>query len=151
MDMARKRLARELSMIRRDPPDNCSASPEDEDDLFKWKASIFGPPGSPYEGGVFNLSMVFPSNYPNTAPKVQFLTKVYHPNISSSGNICVTTLSGGWSPALTVPKVLLSISSLLTEPNADDPLVSDAAKLYKSDKNKYNETAADWTRRYASP
>lgn len=146
--MALKRISKELENLTKDPPSNCSAGPSG-DDLYYWKATIMGPNDSPYSGGVFFLDIHFPSNYPFKPPKITFTTKIYHPNINSSGGICLDVLKGNWSPALTISKILLSICSLLTDPNPDDPLVPDIAKLYKSDIEKYKSTAAAWTRKYA--
>ena len=84
---------------------------------FEWVSTIAGPKGSPYDGGVFYLSIHFPTNYPFTPPKVTFSTRIYHCNITSAGVICLDILKDNWSPALTISKVLLSISSLLTDPN----------------------------------
>ena len=86
-----------------------------------------GPEDSAYTGGVFFLNIHFPTDYPFKPPKVQFVTKIYHPNINSNGSICLDILKDQWSPALTISKVLLSISSLLTDANPDDPLVPDIA------------------------
>ena len=146
--MALKRITKELKDIGRDPPAQCSAGPVG-DDMFKWQATIMGPSDSPYAGGVFSLSIHFPTDYPFKPPKLQFTTKMYHPNINGSGAICLDILKSQWSPALTISKVLLSICSMLTDPNPDDPLVPEIARVYKSDQNKYNQTAREWTTRYA--
>ena len=147
--MALKRIKKELQDLAKDPPANCSAGPTG-DDLYQWQATIVGPSDSPYQGGLFFLDIRFPVDYPFKPPKINFVTKIYHPNINSNGGICLDILKDQWSPALTISKVLLSISSLLTDPNPNDPLVPDIANLYKSDRNKYNESAKEWTRRYAS-
>ena len=107
-----------------------------------------GPDDSPYSGGVFFLNIQFPTDYPFKPPKVTFVTRIYHPNINSNGSICLDILKDQWSPALTISKVLLSISSLLTDPNSEDPLVPEIVYLYKTDKQRYEATAKEWTRKY---
>mmetsp|Transcript_13126 Transcript_13126/g.23308 ORF Transcript_13126/g.23308 Transcript_13126/m.23308 type:complete len:149 (-) Transcript_13126:327-773(-) len=146
--MAAKRIAKELADIKKDPPANCSAGPT-ESDLFHWQATIMGPPDSPFAGGVFFVSITFPPDYPFKPPKVSFTTKVYHPNVNIQGAICLDILKDQWSPALTISKVLLSISSLLTDPNPDDPLVPEIAHILKTDKKRYEATAKEWTAKYA--
>ncbi|XP_016812799.1 ubiquitin-conjugating enzyme E2 D4 isoform X2 [Pan paniscus] len=133
--MALKRIQKELTDLQRDPPAQCSAGPVG-DDLFHWQATIMGPNDSPYQGGVFFLTIHFPTDYPFKPPKVAFTTKIYHPNINSNGSICLDILRSQWSPALTVSKVLLSICSLLCDPNPDDPLVPEIAHTYKADREK---------------
>ena len=146
--MALKRITKELAELTKDPPANCSAGPV-EGDQYHWQATIVGPSDSAYQGGLFFLNIHFPVDYPFKSPKVTFITKIYHPNINSNGGICLDILKDQWSPALTISKVLLSISSLLTDPNPDDPLVPDIANLYKNDRKKYMENAREWTKKFA--
>jgi ubiquitin-protein ligase len=120
---------------------------------------------SPFQGGVFFLAIHFPTDYPFKPPKVNFTTRIYHPNINSNGSICLDILRDQWSPALTIskgaetlrnphtamltPLVLLSICSMLTDPNPDDPLVPEIAHVYKTDRARYEATAREWTRKFA--
>ncbi|XP_011478810.1 ubiquitin-conjugating enzyme E2 D2 isoform X1 [Oryzias latipes] len=193
--MALKRIHKELNDLARDPPAQCSAGPVG-DDMFHWQATIMGPNDSPYQSGVFFLTIHFPTDYPFKPPKVSqethtgmmgnrvwihaehspceaglssnplqlvvpppfhsllsfqvaFTTRIYHPNINSNGSICLDILRSQWSPALTISKVLLSICSLLCDPNPDDPLVPEIARIYKTDREKYNKIAREWTQKYA--
>ena len=146
--MSLRRIQKELNDLRIDPPANCSAGPVGED-LFRWEGVIMGPSESPYTGGVFKLSIQFPVDYPFKPPHMQFTTKIYHPNINAAGLICLDILKGQWSPALTISKVLLSVTSLLTDPNPDDPFVPEIANLYKRDRTTYESEAKAWTLRYA--
>ena len=147
--MALQRITRELKALKDDPPANCSAGPL-SDDIFRWQATLMGATDTPYEGGVFFLNIDFPEDYPYKPPRIRFDTKIYHPNINSTGGICLDILKEQWSPALTISKVLLSICSLLTDPNPDDPLDIKAADLYKSNRLKYDITAKKFTDLYAS-
>ena len=98
-----KRITRELQDLGRDPPSSCSAGPVG-DDLFVWQATIMGPSDSPYAGGVFFLTIHFPTDYPFKPPKIAFTTRIYHPNINANGAICLDILRDQWSPALTISK-----------------------------------------------
>ncbi|KAF0990594.1 hypothetical protein HZS_7786 [Henneguya salminicola] len=148
--MAQKRIQKEYNDMIKDPPALCSAGPIG-DDLFHWKGTIMGPDDSPFSGGLFFLTIAFPTDYPFKPPKVNFETKIYHPNINSNGgSICLDILRTQWSPALTVSKVLLSICSLLNDPNPDDPLVPEIAKIYRSNRAQYLEIAREWTLKYAN-
>ena len=146
--MSLKRILKEEEEFKKTTLTGISAGPEGTD-KFKWKGMIVGPPDSSYTGGVFYLDIVFPFDYPFKAPKIKFSTRIYHPNINKNGEICLDILKKQWSPALTLSKVLLSIMSLLTDPNPDDPLVPEIASLYKTNKQKYKENARDWTNKYA--
>lgn len=147
--MAAQRISKELKNLIADPPSNCSAGPVG-DDIFHWQATLMGPKDSPYENGVFFLDINFPADYPYKAPRVTFSTKIYHPNINSSGGICLDILKDQWSPALTISKVLLSICSLLTDPNPDDPLVPSIAELYNRNRKEYELKAKTFTLQFAT-
>ena len=147
--MSLNRINKELIEFKIDPPSNCSAGPVN-DDLYKWEATIIGPEKTPYESGVFKLEILFPNNYPFKPPKIKFITRILHPNINRYGNICLDILDKQWSPALTINKVLLSISSLLSDPNADDPLDVRAAQLYNENREEFNQIARTYTLQNAS-
>jgi ubiquitin-conjugating enzyme E2 D len=142
--MTSQRINKELKDLKKNPPANCSAGPIN-DDIFKWEAVILGPSESPYEGGVFNLRIEFPTDYPFKAPKIKFITPIYHCNINEQGGICLDILKEQWSPALTISKVLLSICSLMDDPNPDDPLRPELADLYKEDRELYDKRARFYT------
>lgn len=144
-----KRISKELQDILKEPVANCTAGPIDEDNLFAWHGTIIGPTKTPYEGGVFNLDIVFPQDYPFSPPKVKFVTRIFHCNVASSGAICLDILKDKWSPALTITNLLLSICSLLADPNPDDPLVGEIADLYNEDRPSHDMTAREWTQRFA--
>ena len=146
--MALKRLQKEVTEMQKDTPANCSAGPNNND-LFNWEATIIGPTETPYEGGIFKLKILFPADYPFKPPKITFETRIYHPNINANGGICLDILKDQWSPALNITKVLLSICSLLDEPNPDDPLMPEIAQLFKSNRAEFNRIAREHTIQYA--
>ena len=149
MSKSLKRIQKDLNELKLEPVTNCSAGPINENNLYDWEATIIGPTNSPYAGGIFNLKILFNDRYPFKPPKVKFITKIYHPNIDSIGNICLDILNTNWSPVISVTKLLLSISSLLTDPNPNDPLFKEAATLYLNDREKFNYKARAFTIRYA--
>ena len=144
-----KRLKNELSDLDKCPVCNCSAGPIN-DDLTHWIATIFGPEDTPYFGGVFELDIKFTDEYPFKPPKVYFKTPIYHCNINRQGGICLDILKDNWSPALNTSKLLLSICSLLAEPNPNDPLVPEIAELLRTNKEVHNANAREYTLKYAS-
>lgn len=145
-----RRIRRELEKMTSDPPPNCSAGPVSEDNIIQWEATIFGPTETPFEGGVFRLEIIFPKDYPFKPPIIRFKTKVYHPNIDRNGNICLDILKASqWSAALTISKVLLSICSLLSDPNPSDPLWGEPADLYENNRPQYDAVVREWVIRYA--
>ncbi|RZF34684.1 hypothetical protein LSTR_LSTR002766 [Laodelphax striatellus] len=104
----------------------------DGDNLFKWIATINGPCDTVYEGITFKLTLEFLSNYPYTAPVVKFITPCFHPNVDLNGNICLDVLKERWSALYDVRAILLSVQSLLGEPNNESPLNVTAAELWSN-------------------
>ncbi|XP_005748922.2 ubiquitin-conjugating enzyme E2 E1 isoform X2 [Pundamilia nyererei] len=128
----------------------CQSAGPKGDNIYEWRSTILGPPGSVYEGGVFFLDIAFTPDYPFKPPKVTFRTRIYHCNINSQGVICLDILKDNWSPALTISKVLLSICSLLTDCNPADPLVGSIATQYTTNRPEHDRIAKQWTKRYAT-
>ena len=108
MNICEKRIKNDLDEIDKNPPSHVSAGIIHKTDIYNWEATIIGPSESPYAGGVFNLIIQFPKNYPFKSPKIKFITRIYHPNIDNYGNICLDILTTKWSPALNISKLLLS-------------------------------------------
>jgi len=106
--------------------------------FFSWTGTISGASGTVYEGLSYQLSIKFPSSYPFTAPTVKFETPVFHPNVDQHGNICLDILKDKWSAIYNVRTILLSIQSLLGEPNIDSPLNGHAAQLWE-DQQEYRK------------
>ncbi|KAK8073808.1 hypothetical protein PG994_004707 [Apiospora phragmitis] len=140
-----KRIVKETERLMSEPVPGISAVPHD-DNLRYFDVEIHGPSGSPYEARV-----VLDRRLPHGAPKIRFLTKIYHPNVDKLGRICLDVLKNNWSPALQIRTILLSIQALLGAPNPDDPLAADVAKDWKEDENRAIATAKEWTSKYAVP
>ncbi|XP_038405458.1 ubiquitin-conjugating enzyme E2 C-like [Canis lupus familiaris] len=108
-----------------------STFPE-SDNLFKWVGTIHGAADTVYEDLRYKLSLEFPSGYPYSTPTVKFLTPYYHPSVDTQGNICLDILKDKWSALYDVRTILLSIQSLLGEPNIDSLFNTHAAELWKN-------------------
>ena len=140
-----KNLSQETSRLASDPVPGIIAKPFPSN-LRHFYIEITGPTETCYEGGLFKLELFLPLEYPMCAPKIRFLTKIFHPNIDTLGRICLDILKDKWSPALQIRTVLLSIQALLSTPNPDDPLNNVAADMWKSDLKSAIKIAKDWTR-----
>ena len=145
---AETRILRETARLNKNPPPGISGGPR-EDNYRYFDILLEGPADSPYAGGLFKLELFLPEDYPLEPPKVRFLTKIYHPNIDKIGRICLDILKKDWTPALNIETTLLSIQSLLCEPNPEDPLDSTIADHWIRDKAGAEQTAREWTQRYA--
>jgi len=143
-----RRIIKETQRLISEPVPGIDASPEEANARY-FRVTIKGPQESPYAGGLFNLELFLPEEYPMSPPKVRFTTKIYHPNIDKLGRICLDILKDKWSPALQIRTVLLSVQALLSAPNPDDPLANDVAEAWKTNEKKAIITAKEWTSKYA--
>ncbi|KAI7693193.1 Ubiquitin-conjugating enzyme E2 N [Sarcoptes scabiei] len=144
-----RRIIKETQRLMAEPVPGISAVP-DENNARYFHVVVAGPEGSPFEGGVFKLELFLPEEYPMSAPKVRFMTKIFHPNIDKLGRICLDILKDKWSPALQIRTVLLSIQALLSAPNPDDPLDNDVAEQWKVNEAQAMRTAREWTQLHAN-
>jgi len=149
---ALKRLLREYRDLSSNPPDGIIAGPVSEENFFVWEASLVGPEGTSYEYGVFTALLTFPYDYPLNPPKMVFREKLFHPNIYPNGEVCISILhapgddpaayelsSERWSPVQSVEKILLSVVSMLAEPNIESPANVDAAKMWRDDRPRFRQ------------
>nr|CAD7455653.1 unnamed protein product [Timema tahoe] len=144
----RNRLRNELKGLRTDPPEGIEAVPLDPK-CCHWQATITGPVGSPYEGGLFYLYIQVPYSYPMCPPIVRFLTRIFHPNVSRHGDVGIDSIHHNWSLALTISKVLISVQSLLTDPYCEVCMEPEVGELYLNDRDTFEDVARTWTWRYA--
>jgi ubiquitin-conjugating enzyme E2 T len=150
---AKMRVTRELSLLSTSPPPGISCyTPNDT--LTHLHAHISGPPDSPFEDGCFLLVIHIPMRYPFEPPRVRFLTPIHHPNIDSQGRICLDSLksqpTGSWSPAISLPSLLLQIRALMGEPNAEDGLVAEVTEQYKKNFDSWHNDAKKLTLKEAT-
>ncbi|XP_053212414.1 ubiquitin-conjugating enzyme E2-22 kDa-like [Panonychus citri] len=152
-DIASARLKKELQEMRSHPDfsENRFSIDTVEDNLFHMKATIAGPPDTPYFDGMFKVDLRMSKKYPFSPPKVRFLTRLWHPNVSSiTGCICLDILDNKWAAALTIRGVLLSLQSLLQDPEPSNPLDASVAYQYRNRHDLFFRTASYWTAIYAS-
>ncbi|CAF0898144.1 unnamed protein product [Adineta steineri] len=151
---ALRRLIAEYKQLTNNPPDGILAGPLSDENFFEWEALITGPSGTSFEYGVFVTRLHFPSDYPLSPPKMKFMSEIFHPNVYPDGRVCISILHAPgddpmgyetsaerWSPVQSIEKILLSVVSLLAEPNEASPANVDAAKMFRENREKFDETA----------
>jgi len=151
---ALRRLMAEYKQIQKNPPEGIAAGPVAEDNFFEWEAAITGPESTPFQDGVFIAKLSFPQDYPLTPPKMQFTSDLFHPNIYPDGRVCISILhppgndplgyessNERWSPVQSIEKILLSVMSMIAEPNTESPANVDAAKMWREDKAGFKKRA----------
>lgn len=139
-----KALMLEYKGLQDEPVEGFRVKLISDDDLFQWEVALFGPPDTLYQGGYFKANVKFPQDYPYNPPTVRFLSKVWHPNVYENGDLCISILhppvddpqSGElpcerWNPTQNVRTILLSVVSLLNEPNTFSPANVDASVMYR--------------------
>eukprot|EP00899_Mesostigma_viride_P022667 jgi/Mesvir1/3585/Mv12047-RA.1 len=144
------RVQKELKELATDK-DKSGVSVVVGSDITRMTGYIEGPRDTPYEGGLFEVDIKLTDSYPYEAPKVQFVTKVWHPNVSSqNGAICLDILKDQWSPAQTIKSVLLSLQAFLASPEPSDPQDAVVARQFINDHATFVKTARHWTESFAS-
>eukprot|EP00477_Mikrocytos_mackini_P001405 GAHX01001510.1.p1 GENE.GAHX01001510.1~~GAHX01001510.1.p1 ORF type:complete len:162 (+),score=30.90 GAHX01001510.1:44-529(+) len=133
---AKMRLIHDLHHLQKENNPNFIAC-VNEDNILEWKALLYGPSNSVHQNGAYLISFTFTEDFPNKAPHVKFLTKMYHPNIYNNGEICLDILQNRWSSIYNISTILLSIQSLLEEPNTSSPANLEAAKNFEKNLNEY--------------
>lgn len=149
-----KRLSKEIEDMRKENYSEFSFDVS-EDNILDWTIIIFGPDDTPYEGGMFKAKITFPEDYPYNPPQVKFISDIYHPNIydkgENKGKVCISILHVGkdeygyeheserWKPAQSAVSVLLSIISMIADPNPDSPANVDAGKMFRDDYDQYKK------------
>ncbi|GAA5808247.1 hypothetical protein MFLAVUS_001635 [Mucor flavus] len=139
-----KQIVKELHSLQQTPPEDIQVLANDED-LTQIEAWIRGPDGTPYQDGYFKVRLTLDENFPETPPKGNFITKIFHPNVSPSGEICVNTLKKDWKPELGIEHVLLTIKCLLIVPNPESALNEEAGKLLLEQYDDYAKRARLYT------
>jgi ubiquitin-conjugating enzyme E2 S len=145
-----RHVTKELYELTGSPPEGIRVTLNDED-ITDIQAMIEGPAGTPYLGGSFRVRLVLGKSFPSTPPKAYFITKIFHPNVSRSGEICVNTLKKDWKPDLGLKHVLLTIKCLLIVPNAESALNEEAGKLLLEQYDDYCRRAKMMTEIHARP
>nr|CRZ22645.1 Bm8698 [Brugia malayi] len=169
-------LKRQLQDLKRSPVEGFSAGLRgDVEDIYKWEVVVLGPPDTPYEGGVFRATLDFPVDYPQRPPKMRFTSKIWHPNsllaslvallkvvflLDINGNVCISILhepgddrygyekpEERWLPVHTVETILLSVISMLADPNYESPANVDAAKMLRENYPAFKKKVAECVRR----
>lgn len=143
-----RRLRNDIRSIAQEGSTGIDATPLDAQETH-WQACILGPANSPYEGGKFFLYIRFPYNYPMSPPRVRFLTKIVHPNVSRHGDVGIDIIQHNWSISITISKLLLSVQSLLTDPYSEVCMEPQIGRIYEHENSKFNALARRWTWKYA--
>merc|ERR1712070_36593 len=144
--MAALLLVSQLKELNKNPIEGFSAGLVSDEDIFLWEIMVMGPPDTLYEGGFFKATLKFPKDFPQMPPEMKFVSDVFHPNVYADGRVCISILhqpgedpmgyeraEERWSPVHTVETILVSVISMLSNPNDESPANVDAAVMWRDD------------------
>ncbi|EGG14276.1 hypothetical protein DFA_12046 [Cavenderia fasciculata] len=147
------RLKYEMDLFKKDPPPGVQVWNANGERVDSLEASIIGPDETPYEHGIFKLTITLPTRYPFEPPDIKYVTRIYHPNVDDQGRICLDTLKmppqGSWGPAHNLSTTLTTIRLLMAHPNPDDPLMKEITEQYRNNHQLFIKTAKEFTKKYA--
>lgn len=146
--IASSSIQRELLKYSKDDSLNFAVDTK-ENDLTNLRVALSPPENTPYEDGIFFLSVMIPRQYPSLPPNIEFETQIYHPNITKDGKICLGQLKAEWKPTYTLKNAIDFIYYLLKNPDWNDPLVNSIAVQYKQNPKEFEKEAREWTKEYA--
>lgn len=152
-DYGAELLRRQLADLAKNPIDLVSVGLTDDSNVYDWEILIMGPDGTLYEGGFFKARLVFPTDFPNMPPTMTFISEMFHPNVYEDGKVCISILhppgedefntqesaEERWRPILGVEQILVSVISMLSDPNDESPANLDAAVLWRNDKKAFKK------------
>ncbi|THH29973.1 hypothetical protein EUX98_g4212 [Antrodiella citrinella] len=147
---AMRRLMREIAELQTNPPEGIRVV-AGEDNMLDVIGIIEGPEGTPYAGGYFRVKFNFTEEFPAAPPKCRFVSKIFHPNVSSAGEICVNTLKKDWNSSYGIGHILVTVKCLLIYPNPESALDEEAGKLLLEDYESYCARARLITSVHATP
>ncbi|CAF0877335.1 unnamed protein product [Rotaria sp. Silwood1] len=160
MDASALLLLKQLRELNRHPVEGISAGLIDESNPYAWNVILVGPSDTFYEGGFFKARLDFPKEYPIKPPKMKFISEIWHPNIEKNGDVCISILhepgvdqfgyenpSERWSPVQSVETILLSVLSMLSDPNCDSAANIDASVMWRDDRAAFKKKVSECVRK----
>ncbi|CAH1712218.1 ubiquitin-conjugating enzyme E2 L3 [Sipha flava] len=145
---ATRRLQKELADIRDSGLKSFRDIQVDETNILAWQGLIL-PENPPYNKGAFRIEINFPAEYPFKPPKINFKTKIYHPNIDEKGQVCLPIISAeNWKPATKADQVIQALIALVNDPEPEHPLRAELAEEYLKDRKKFFKNAEDYAKKF---
>lgn len=159
-DYGTELLRRQLNELGKNPVDLVSVGLTDDSNVYSWELLVLGPDETLFEGGFFKARLVFPTDFPNMPPTMTFLSEMWHPNIYSDGRVCISILhppgedamsmesaDERWRPILGVEQILISVISMLSDPNDESAANVDAAKMWRDDRKAFKKKVRQCVRK----